>query len=93
MLEMICAFYTFHQYIVNVYYFRGTPDQIFEDFVNYSLKGCPRLLESEGHHLIAVDSSTSKDSFVFIWWVHLDLIVAGIGVYEAKELMARCRLY
>ena len=61
MLEVISALYTFHQHIVNVH-LHGVPDQVLEDFVNHLLEGCPCVLESEGHHLAAVDSPTSGES-------------------------------
>jgi len=54
MLEVIRALYIFHQHIVDIY-LHGTSDQIFKDFINHSLEGSPRVFESEGHHLIAVD--------------------------------------
>jgi len=93
MLEVICALYTFHQHIADVY-FHGAPNQVFEDFVNHSLECGPNILESEGHHLVAVESATSsKGCLVFIWLVHLDVIISEIGVHEAKELVACRRLY
>ena len=93
MSEIIRVLYTFHQHIIDVY-FHGTPDQIFEDFVNYSMEDSPIILEFKGHHLVVVDSpSSSEGCLVFIWWVHLDLTVVRIGVYEAKELVARCCLH
>jgi len=90
MLEVICALYTFHQHIINVH-LHGVPDQVLEDFVYHPLEGSPCILESDGHHLEAMDSSTSGEGrFVFIQWVHLDLIIARIGVHEAKKLVS-CR--
>jgi len=62
--------------------------------VNHSLESGPNILESEGHHLVAVDFSISGEScLVFFWWVHLDLIISGIGVHETKELVVYRRLY
>jgi len=93
MLEVIHALYTFHQHIVDVY-LHGAPDQVLKDFVNHSLENSPCVLETEGHHLVTVDTSTSSESdCVFIWWVHLDLIIAEIGIYKAKELVVRHRLH
>ena len=78
MLEVVHAMNTFHQHIIYVY-FHGTPDQVLKNFVNNSLKGSPRVLEYEGHHLVTVDSPTSSEGgSVFILWVHLDLIIARI---------------
>ena len=55
----------------------GAPNQVFKGIINHSLEGESFVFEFEGHHPVAVDSSTSnKGSFVFFWWVHLDLIVA-----------------
>ena len=93
MLKVIRALYIFHQHIIDVY-FHGAPNQVLEDFVNHSLERGPSILESEGHHLVAVDSPTNSEScLVFIWWVHLDLIIPGIGVHEAKKFVARRRFY
>ena len=57
------ALYTFHQYIIDVY-FCGAPDQVLEDFVNHSLESSPSILESEGHHLVAVDSPISGEGYL-----------------------------
>ena len=62
-----------------------------EDFVNHSLERGPSILES---YLVAVDSLIcSKGCLVFIWWVHLDLIIFGISIHEAKELVVGRCLY
>ena len=72
----------------------GVPHQVLEDLVYHPLEGGPCVLESEGHHLVAVDSLISSEGYlVFIWWVHLDLIIPEIGVHEAKEFVACHRLY
>ena len=76
MLEVIHVLFTFHQHIIDVYLY-GAPDQIFKDFINHSLEGSLRVLKSKGYQLVAVDSPASSESyFAFIWWVHLDLIIA-----------------
>ena len=78
------------QHIIDVH-LHGVPDQVLKDFVYHPLEGCPCVLNFEGRHLIAVDSLTiDEGSFVFIWWVHLDLIVAEIGIYEVKKLVSCC---
>ena len=85
--------YTFYQHIIYVY-LHGAPDQVLKDFVNHSLEGSPYVLESEGHHFAAVNSPTSSEGiFVFILWVHVDLVIAGIDIHEAKVLVARHRFY
>ena len=93
MLEVIHALFTFHQYIVNVY-FHGAPNQVLEDFVSHSLESGPSILGSEGRYLLVVDSPISYESYlVFVWWVHLDLIILEIGVHRAKKLEACHCLY
>ena len=68
MLEVICALYTFHQYIISIH-LHGVPNQVLEDLVYHPLEGNPCVLESKGHHLVAVDSLTSgKVYYVLIWW-------------------------
>ena len=67
MLEVICTLYTFHQHVVDVY-LHAAPDQDLEDFVNHSLERGPDILESKGHHFVAVDSLIGYEGcFVFIW--------------------------
>jgi len=69
-------------------------NQVLIDYINHLLQPNPNILESEGYHLVEVDSSTSNEGcLVFIWRVHLDLIIPGIGVSEAKEFVACRRLY
>jgi len=93
MLVVIRALYTLHQHIIDVC-LHGALDQILKDFVNHSLERGPDVLESKGHHLVAIDFLIGYEgSFFFIWWVYLDLIVARISVHEGKELMASRRLY
>ena len=93
MLEVIRTQDIFHQYVINVH-FHYTPDQILKDLVNHALEGGPSVFEPEGHHLVAIKFSTSsKSSLVFIWWVHLTLVILGVGVYEAEKFMARYYLY
>ena len=82
MFDVICALYTFHQHIIDVY------------FVDHSLESDTSILESKGHHLAAVDSLISGEAYlVFVRWVHLDLIVPKIGIHKAKELVACRRPY
>ena len=93
MLKMICVLYTFHQYINDVH-LHGFPDQVLEDFVYHPLEGSPCVIKSAGYHLVAIDSPTNGEGcFVFIWWVHLDLIIIRISIHEAKELMSCRSLY
>ena len=87
MLEVICALHTFYQHIIHVH-LHDVPNEIL-DLIYHPLKGGPYVLEAVGHHFVAVNSPTSGEScFIFIWRVHFDLIILGIGVHEAKEFMA-----
>jgi len=66
MLEVIRTLYTFHQHILDAH-LHGIPDQVLKDLVDHSLEGNPCILESEGHHLVAVDSMSSGEvCFLFI---------------------------
>ena len=76
MLKVINVLYTFHQHIIDVH-LHGVPDQVLKDLIYHLLEGSLCVLESEGHHFLAVDSTTSCEGcFVFIWLVYLDLIIA-----------------
>ena len=93
MLEVIRAHDTFHQHVINIH-FHCAPDQILEDLINHALEGGPSIFKPAGHHHVAINFPTSsKSSLVFIWWVHLDLVVLGVGVHEAKKFMAYLCLY
>jgi len=77
--------YAFDQHVVDIH-LHDAPNWALEDFV-YALECNPRVLESEGHHLVIVDSPISDEGrLVFVWRVHLDLVISGIDVHEAKEL-------
>jgi len=66
MLDVIRTLYTFYQHIVDVN-LHGALNQVSKDFINHSLEGSPCVLESEGHHFVALYSPTSSDgSIVFI---------------------------
>ena len=53
--------------------------------VDHPLEICSSVLQSEGHHLVAVDPLIGDERcLVFIWWMHLDLIVSWIGVHETE---------
>jgi len=66
-------------------YLHDMQDQVLEDLVYHSLEGCSGVLQSERHHLIAVDSPIGKEChLVFVWWMHLDLIISGVGIHKPK---------
>ena len=57
--------------------------------VDHLLEGGSGVLQTECHHLVAVNPSVCDGSgLVFIWSVHLDLVVARVGVHEAEQLVA-----
>ena len=88
MLEVIRVLYTFHQHIIYIH-LHGVPDKALEDLLYHPLEDGPCVLESEEHHLVATNSLTCSEGYlIFICWVHLDLITAGIGIHEAKELVS-----
>jgi len=76
MLEVIRAMYTFHQHIIYVQ-LHGIPDKVLEGLVYHALESGPGVLESERHHFVAVNFPIRGiGGLIFIWWVHLDLIIA-----------------
>ena len=88
MLEVIRGLYTLHQHIIDVN-LHGAPDQVFKILLTIAGMWVLRS-RVRRDYFVTVDSPTSGEGrFVFVWWVHLDLIVAKIGVHEAKELVAR----
>ena len=93
MLKVLRVLYTFHQHIIHIYLY-GVLDKVLEDLVDHLLEGGSCVLESKGHYLITVNSLTFCEGYlIFIWWVHPDLIIAGVRVYEAKELVSYCNFY
>ena len=54
MLEVLRALYTFHQHIIHIH-LHGVFDKVIEDLIYHPLKDGPDVLESEGHHLVAVN--------------------------------------
>ena len=65
-----------HQHVIDVY-LHGMPNLIFEHTVDHPLEGDSGIIQSEGHDLVAEDSSTTyESSVVLVGQVHLDLVVA-----------------
>ena len=57
---------TFHQHIIHIH-LHGVPDKVLEDLIYHPLEDGPCVLESEGHHLIAVNSPTrGKRCLIFM---------------------------
>ena len=65
-----------HKHIIDVH-LHGTSDLLLEDFVDHPLESCSDILQSEEHHLIAVDPSIDDECYlIFIRWMHRDLDVS-----------------
>jgi len=85
MLKVICAQDTLHQHVVNIDFYCAS-DQILENLVNHALEGSPGIFEPERHHLTEINPPiSSESSIILIWWVHLDLIVSGVGVHDLRS--------
>ena len=40
-----------------------------------------------------VDSSVSGEgSIIFIWGIHLDLVLSKVGIHEVEEFVTHCRI-
>ena len=88
--EVVPLVEAFNEHVVNIHR-HCLRDQRSEDEIDQPLKSCPGVLESERHHLVAVDGAISDEHcLVFIWWVHANLIVARIRIHEAQEVVACC---
>jgi len=65
-----------HQHVIDVY-LHGISNLIFDHTIDHPLEGGSRILQFEGHDLVAEDYPTSyESSLVLIKWVHLNLVVA-----------------
>ena len=66
MLGVIYMLYIFHQHIIDVH-LHGVPYKVLEDLDYHPLEDEPCVLESEGHHLVSVDSLIGGEGyFIFI---------------------------
>ena len=85
---MVFHLQTFDKHVIHVH-FRSFPDLFGEHFVDQPLIGSSSVLESKGHHLVAIKAPINHKSFLdSIRFMHLDLIIAGIHVHETKEFKA-----
>jgi len=81
---VISALEALHKHVVDVYLY-GVSSLLFEDLVEHSLESCSSILQSERHHLVALDSSVGDECrLVLVWWIHFDLIVFGVGVHKGE---------
>ena len=84
MFHVVSALEALHKHVVDVYLY-GVFSLLFEDLVDHSLESYSRILQSERHHLVALDSSVGDECrLVLIWWIHFDLIVLGVGVHKGE---------
>ena len=90
---MVILVQTLHQHIIHVN-LDIPPNLVREHFVHQSLVRCPRVLESERHHLVAKKSLTSDKGYsLLILFVHFDLIITWKGIHEAQEPVSSRRVH
>lgn len=67
---------------------------MFEHFVHHPLICCPYILQIERHNPVAVDSSFSYEGcFLFINWMHKDLMVSIVYIQWTEKLIPRCLIH
>jgi len=72
-------------------YFDAVAHQMTKDFVHQSLVGCPSILEAKMHKFVKIISVVSDESgFVHVGCGHGDLIVTGVCVKKAEDLVRNC---
>ncbi|KAI5324982.1 hypothetical protein L3X38_034055 [Prunus dulcis] len=77
-----------YQHVVNVN-FHDVADVTGEDFVDEPLVCCPRVLQTERHDIIAVQPFVCYECGMFaVGRVHEYLIIAGVGIHKAQQLVA-----
>ena len=73
-----------HKHVIDIC-IHGVSNQLLEDLVDYFLGGSSGILQFKWHHLIIVDSPIGdKYHLIFIWWMHFDPIVSGVGIHKAE---------
>ena len=83
-------FFGLDDYVVNID-LDVSPNLLSETVLHHSLVGGTRVLEPEGHCCVTVDAERRDECcFVFVFFLHLDLVVARIGIQEGQALTA-CR--
>jgi hypothetical protein len=74
---------TFNQQVIYVH-FNVSANLISKHPVHQSLISGSCILQTEGHHLIAVKSSVCDESrFFLVCFLHVDLIVSREGIHKA----------
>ena len=69
-----------HHHVIHIY-FKVPANLILEDDIHHPLVGCPRILQAEGHDIVAENSSVNnEESLLLISGIHFYLIVVGKGV-------------
>ena len=80
MSDIIRALFGFHQHIVNIN-LHGTAEQRSEHFLHQPLISGPCILQSEGHHIIEIQSVGRDERCLFyIRGVHRDLVISKESV-------------
>ncbi|KAI5321605.1 hypothetical protein L3X38_030676 [Prunus dulcis] len=87
----LCISFTVEGFNQHVVYldFHGFADLLIENFIHEPLVGCSDVLQPKGHYLVAVSPSLDDEKGLrLVILVHQDLIIAGVGVHEAEQLIA-----
>ena len=90
---MLSLVLTLHQHIIYIDFYI-LPNLWTKHVVNQPLICCPRVLQTDKHHLITEQALTSdKGCFLLVCLVHPYQIVSRESVHKAKQLVTRSRIY
>ena len=79
---MIRELFGFHKHIVNIN-LHGTAEQRSDHFCHQPLISGPCILQSEGHHIMEIQSVGRDERRLFcIWGVHGDLVISRESVQK-----------
>ena len=92
-LDMICSLCALHQHVIHVH-LHVASDLSFEDLIDEALVGGSGILQTEGHHFVAVKALGGHEGrMLFVLRCHLDLVISDEGIHEAEQSMTGRRIY
>ena len=82
-----------HQHVIYVH-LHGRSYLLLEHPVYQPMISSSCVLESKGHHAIAIGSLPYEERRIFlVIWIHADLVVAGESIHKTEEFMAGYDIY
>ncbi|CAL9025497.1 unnamed protein product, partial [Prunus brigantina] len=91
--DVICTLWGLDQHVVHVD-FHSFADLLLEDFIHEPLVGCSGVLQPKGHDLVVVGPPLDDErGFRLVILMHQDLVMAGVGIHEVEQLIARSGIH